>query len=113
MAERVNIDDTDIDDSLAYLVDGKYFTGEIVETNSTGRIIELMTVVNGEADGPDRAWYSDGILKSEQHLVRGRVVGTARRWHPNGVLALQREFDEQGKLVKERLWTEEGEEVVD
>lgn len=110
MTDRVNIDDTELDDALAYTVNGEYFTGEVVESISNGQIIELTTVVNGEVDGPVRAWYNDGTVKLDQTVVRGRVVGTSRRWHPNGTLAEEREFDDRGKLVAQRSWSADGTE---
>lgn len=113
MTNRVNLEDTEIDDSLAYLVDGHLFTGEVVETALNGQIIELITVVNGEIDGPARAWYTDGSLKLEYTVVHGRPVGVSRRWHPNGRLAEEREFDEKGRFAGQRSWTEDGEEVAD
>ncbi len=101
-----------MDDSLAYLVNGQYFTGEVIETCSNGQIVELTTVVNGEIDGPVRAWYPDGSVKLEMTVVRGRAAGVSRRWHPNGRLADEREFDEKGNFVAERSWTANGEEIA-
>lgn len=38
---RINIDDTDMDDNLSYTYNGELFTGEVVETNPAGDVIEL------------------------------------------------------------------------
>jgi antitoxin component YwqK of YwqJK toxin-antitoxin module len=112
MTEQRNIDDARIDDAMAYLIDGEYFTGELIETLPNGCVIELTTVNKGMVDGPQRAWYADGKLKYEAYVARSRVVGTAREWHPDGTLAEESEFDERGKLVCRRSWTPDGKETL-
>jgi antitoxin component YwqK of YwqJK toxin-antitoxin module len=105
---RINIDDVDFDDGVNYLHDGLPMTGEVVETDHDGNVIELTPVVNGRANGVELSWYSDGTLHIETTVVDGRATGTSRRWHRNGQLAEERDFDPRGALVAIRLWDEDG-----
>lgn len=52
---RINIDDAEVDDSLRYTDEGHLFTGEIVEVDRNGNMIELWTVV--------------GIGQGKEHLA--------------------------------------------
>lgn len=105
---RINIDETDIGDDLAYRYKGELFTGEVVETDPHGRIISLLTLTDGRGNGPELSWFSNGQLKTETTLRDGRPVGASREWHANGALADERVFDERGFLVEYRRWNEDG-----
>lgn len=105
---RINIDDTDIGDDLIYRYQGEPFTGELVETNRTGQIITLITLVEGRRHGPELSWFPTGQLETETILEHGRPIGTSRAWHSNGQLADERVFDEQGRVVESRRWNEDG-----
>lgn len=105
---RINIDDTDIGDDLIYRSRGKPFTGEVVETDQSGRVINLMTMVDGRAHGPELSWFPDGQLKTETTLKDGRPVGISRAWHANGQLADERVFDDRGFIIESRRWNEDG-----
>ena len=52
---RVNIDDTDFDDGLRYFYKGEPLTGEAVETDPDGNMIEITTFRNGVEEG--RSWH--------------------------------------------------------
>lgn len=105
---RINIDDTDIGDDLAYRYRGQPFTGEVVETNRAGQVINLMTLVDGRGHGPELSWFPNGQLETETLLEEGRPVGTSRAWHANGQLADERVFDERGIVIESRRWNEDG-----
>jgi hypothetical protein len=108
---RVDFDDVDFDDGVTYIYDGRPLTGEVVETDHDGNVIELTPVVDGRANGVDRTWYSDGTLRIETTVVDGRATGTSRMWHPNGRLAEERDFNQRGDLVAIRWWDEDGNPV--
>jgi antitoxin component YwqK of YwqJK toxin-antitoxin module len=105
---RIDIDDVDFDDGVHYRYNGELVTGEVVETDRDGNLIELTPVVDGRPNGVERAWYADGTLRVETTVVNGNATGTSRKWHPNGRLAEERDFDRSGGLVAIRLWDEDG-----
>lgn len=105
---RINIDELDIGDDLAYYYEGELFTGEVVETDQNGHIIAFLTLVDGRGNGPEWLWFSDGRLKTETMVRDGRAVGVSREWHPNGQLAQESEFDAQGQMMSIRRWNEDG-----
>jgi antitoxin component YwqK of YwqJK toxin-antitoxin module len=107
---RINLDDTSYgdDEEEIYRYNGELITGDVVETDRDGNVIGLTPVVNGRANGVERAWYSDGTLRLEIPVVNGNATGTSRQWHPNGQLAEERDFDGRGDLVAIRLWAEDG-----
>lgn len=105
---RVNIDDTDFDDSLRYFYQGEPLTGEAVETDLDGNVIELTTFRNGVEEGPQLAWYSDGSPKYESRLSNGNPVGVVRKWYRSGQLQEEREFDQHSKMLGVRQWNDDG-----
>lgn len=108
---RINIDDADIGDDLAYRYRGELFTGEVVETDQDGKVVNLLTLVDGRGNGPELSWFPSGQLKTETMLQDGKPVGTSRSWHPNGVLADERVFDDRGFVVGSRNWNDDGSEA--
>ena len=105
---RIDIDETTVDDGSHYFCNGGLFTGELEETDPAGNVIALTPVTNGRPHGVDREWYPDGTLRSETTVVDGVATGTSREWHRNGRLAEERDFDERGRLIATRKWTEDG-----
>ena len=107
---RVDLDDpdTDVDIGQRYTYRGQPFTGELYETDGSGRMVTLFGVRDGIPDGPHREWFPDGTPKVEIMVVNGRAQGTSRRWHDNGRLAEEREFDDDGGLTRIRRWAEDG-----
>jgi antitoxin component YwqK of YwqJK toxin-antitoxin module len=104
---HVYLDDNELDDSLRLVHDGEPFTGELV--NGYGdTLLSLETYRDGFRDGPTREWHEDGTLKAEGTNRHGVAVGTFRRWHPNGRLAVEKQFDDAGRLLGERRWDEDG-----
>jgi antitoxin component YwqK of YwqJK toxin-antitoxin module len=108
---RVDIDDTEQEDGFTYTYRGETFTGEVVELDADGTVVELIEVVNGVPHGIERAWYPDRTLRLETRIVAGWAVGTSRYWHPNGTLAEERDFDDRGNLVAIRRWDQSGQPV--
>jgi antitoxin component YwqK of YwqJK toxin-antitoxin module len=73
-----------------------------------GRLLSLTTYVDGLDDGPFRVWSGDGVLVVEGASRRGRPVGVSREWHKNGARKVEREYGEQGVLLRYRAWDEDG-----
>ena len=106
---RVDVDDQDLDmdEDLYYSYRDELFTGVMVEHYPNGELAAEVGYRGGRPEGPARAWYDDGTLKSE-HVVSGRrVVGTARQFHPNGRPAEERRFRD-GNVAETRRWDENG-----
>jgi antitoxin component YwqK of YwqJK toxin-antitoxin module len=106
--QRVNEDDTDMDEAQRVLYQGVPFTGEVVETDDEGTVIGLNTYRDGREDGPQREWFNDGMLRSEYHAAGGLPTGESREWHTNGQLARRQEFDQYGVLRLREVWDENG-----
>jgi antitoxin component YwqK of YwqJK toxin-antitoxin module len=106
--QRVNADDTDMDEAQRVLFQGVPFTGEVVELDDDGVVIELNTYRDGREDGPQREWFNDGMLRSEYHASGGSPTGESRDWHPNGQLARRQEFDQYGVLRLREVFSEDG-----
>jgi antitoxin component YwqK of YwqJK toxin-antitoxin module len=103
---RVHYDDTTMIDGTYVLVDGEFYTGEVVDT-SGDVVISLNTYVDGLEDGPQREFFYDGSPSDAYQAVRGHAVGTSREWHPNGRLARVRVFDDTGSVESEDTWDED------
>jgi antitoxin component YwqK of YwqJK toxin-antitoxin module len=105
---RVQEDDLEWDDNNLPSYQGEPFTGESVETMPDGRLLSLTTYVDGLDEGPFRVWSGDGVLVVEGTSRRGRPVGVSREWYPNGAPKIEREYSEQGELLRYRSWDEDG-----
>ncbi|MDT0304781.1 toxin-antitoxin system YwqK family antitoxin [Streptomonospora wellingtoniae] len=111
--ERVEDTDIEYDDGIAFLNDDVY-TGEVVELDSDGNVIGLITYKRGHEHGPWLEWYSSGARKVEGQVDIGKgAVGTWRHWHENGRLAQERRFDDRGRALSNRTWDAEGNLVED
>jgi antitoxin component YwqK of YwqJK toxin-antitoxin module len=106
--QRVNADDTDMDESERVLYQGAPFTGETVETDDDGVVIRVNTYRDGREDGLQREWFNDGMLRSEYNASEGLPRGEAREWHENGQLWRRQEFDRFGHLSVREEWDENG-----
>lgn len=97
-----------------YLVhhEGELFTGIAYELRPDGSPWSEVSYTRGLEDGPAREWYEDGTLQSESTSKLGVTHGVSKEWHPNGRLrsekvvelgyrVSEKEWDEQGRLVKE------------
>lgn len=73
---RINIDDADIGDGLAYRYSGKLFTGEMVETDQDGQC--------SKSPDPGRRTgeWTRAILVNPSGIIRRRkdVNGELQRW---------------------------------
>jgi antitoxin component YwqK of YwqJK toxin-antitoxin module len=104
---HVFLDDSELDDSLRLVHEGEPFTGELVNTYGE-TLIFLETYRDGWRDGPLREWYEDGTPKAEGMARHSLAVGTYREWHRNGRLAVEKLFNDKGRLVSEKHWDEDG-----
>lgn len=109
---RVPIDELDYSDQHIYLYEGQPFTGIAYEALPDGQVVAEESYVDGGLKGPSREWYPTGELKSEVYYKSGAPHGKCREWYQHGILKLEclyeysiiierKEWDENGKLVKE------------
>ncbi|MGW0773105.1 toxin-antitoxin system YwqK family antitoxin [Streptomyces sp. NPDC002835] len=107
---RISIDDPDVDmdDARRILYRGALFTGEAAECQG-GHLVSLDEYTEGVLNGWSRAWYLNGILRSEGYVRHGRAVGVFKEWHSNGVLKYRKFFDGRPGSLRERdTWDEHG-----
>ncbi|MGW5105766.1 toxin-antitoxin system YwqK family antitoxin [Nocardia sp. NPDC004123] len=97
-------------DDLRLEYRGEPFTGEVVTTLGD-QLLAQAFYVDGISHGLQRAWWSDGQLKSQGEMDFGTPQGVHREWHRNGRLAKERQFDEMGRLRAVQIWDESGSAV--
>ena len=105
---RVDFDDVVTEDDLKVTLDGRAFTGEVVERARSGQVVALTTYSNGIEDGPSAEWYPSGERKATGSVSWRMAVGVHVEWHRNGRLAAQDEFDDRGGHLSLRRWDESG-----
>ncbi len=115
---------------------GVLFTGKTIELYTDGQIWNERTYIDGRQEGAEKGWNQDGSLLFERHFVAGKEEGMFQEWYENGQLAAQGDFEggrehgkhlawnkqgllkgewtyEQGELIHEKMWSEEGEVMYD
>ncbi|MGP4021037.1 toxin-antitoxin system YwqK family antitoxin [Saccharopolyspora sp. 5N708] len=102
-----------MDDRMITSYQGRPFTGEIVDFDPNGTMIELTTYADGIEHGPQVEWFPDGTKQLEGQCDHGQAVGEWREWHPTGQLARYDEFNDLGDLLKRKRWDESGELLED
>ncbi|KAK2757936.1 hypothetical protein FQN54_004342 [Arachnomyces sp. PD_36] len=109
----VNQEEISWDEGLYIIYQGEDFTGEMVDFDENGVMIELVNYYGGLAHGWQYEWFPDGLKKMQGRCNRGSAVGEWHEWFPNGQLARHDVFTDSGQLLKRERWTETGELVVD
>ena len=69
---------------------GKVYTGWLMETIGDAKFVQLFQVVDGKGNGPFVQYFADGKKRISTQLVDNLLQGLWRQW------------DEEGKLIKER-----------
>ncbi|MEU7258603.1 hypothetical protein AB0B21_22720 [Streptomyces rimosus] len=108
MKKRIEHKDTHRDKDARLHCGDELVTGEVVSRDHEGRVIALISYVEGVPSGPHVRWYPDGTKKKEGQTRRGLAVGAWRKWHPNGQLAEHTVFDDRGMPVRRQAWDREG-----
>lgn len=106
---RIDFDELDWDeDQRAVTADGPY-TGEVVERDSAGNVVAVITYRDGFKDGRETHYFPDGRLAFEGHWRWGAGgVGVHRSWHDNGQLKEEAHYNDQGQLVEVRRFAPDG-----
>ncbi|MEU7639521.1 MULTISPECIES: toxin-antitoxin system YwqK family antitoxin [unclassified Streptomyces] len=110
---RVEYDDCYRDEGARLIYEDDLLTGEAVSRDRQGRVIGLLSFVDGVSSGPQTEWYPDGTKKSEGRTRYGLAIGDWRKWHPNGQLAEHKVFSTQGRYERVQKWDKEGNLVKD
>lgn len=108
MNVRIEHKDTHRDEDSRLHCGDELVTGEVVSRDREGRIIALISYVDGVPSGPHIRWYPDGTKKKEGQTRWGLAVGDWRKWHPNGQLAEHTVFDLRGMPVRSQAWDKDG-----
>ena len=110
---RIEFDDLEWDqDQCAVTADGPY-TGEVVERDSNGTILAVITYREGFKDGKEAHYFPDGRLAFEGHWRWGAGgVGVHKSWHANGQLKEEAQYNDKGYLQEIRRYREDGTPVA-
>jgi antitoxin component YwqK of YwqJK toxin-antitoxin module len=110
---RVDEDDLDWDDHNMPVCNGEPFTGESVEYGQGGRLLSLVTYVDGREDGPFRVWTNVGVLVVEGRSRHGTPVGRQREFCDDGAPKVEREYSDKGELLRLKRWNADGAVTTD
>tara|TARA_B100001248_G_scaffold254599_1_gene233161 strand:+ start:4087 stop:4584 length:498 start_codon:yes stop_codon:yes gene_type:complete len=78
------------------------FTGRAIEYQE-GRIpLAEAYFYNGQRDGTERFWFSNGSMKTESHWYKGKRNGFFKKWKEDGTLISVEKYEEN-KLVESIL----------
>ena len=102
---------------------GKPFTGLTYELYDNGKLVYYCFYKYGFEDGDYLEFYKNGNIKSKQYMKYGRIRGKEEIWYESGktksiaeyefgVCLNRKEWDEDGKLVNEKLEPTENEKKL-
>jgi antitoxin component YwqK of YwqJK toxin-antitoxin module len=108
---RVDAGELEWEDYVTYY-QGKPFSGVAVELRPNGSVWSEETYLNGLLDGVSRDYHENGSLDSETVYKQGIANGPSRAFYASGqpkyermielgICVRSREYDEQGRLIKE------------
>ncbi len=75
---------------------------------NNGKLASEQTYVRGHQDGPERSWYENGQLDTELAYRGGVAEGPFRHWHENGQLAAERRIVSNEAVGIGRWWDARG-----
>jgi hypothetical protein len=108
--DELDYDYLDNDSHLVFMYKSKRFTGVSYDDVPYDGLFEI-SYVDGLQEGPQRAWYLSGQLKSETLFRADMRHGHDREYREDGALALETLY-EYGVRVSSRTFAEDG-SVVD
>jgi antitoxin component YwqK of YwqJK toxin-antitoxin module len=108
MTTRVDHQELVHDDDGVMFYRGVPYTGVAFDCWPNGVVATETHYKDGIEDGPERSWYSTGVLESDCTHDHGRVRGLLRKWHPNGRLMLEEEIGEGAAVLRKKEWDLEG-----
>ncbi len=60
------------------------FSGYMIETETDGRVVYRLPILNGHESGLAKGWYNSGEKLMERWFVAGKKEGLYKQWWPNG-----------------------------
>jgi antitoxin component YwqK of YwqJK toxin-antitoxin module len=110
--KRVPANKVRFEDDGLYYCDGEPFTGVKFTEFPDGSLRSESEYRDGLRWGKSREWHKNGTLVSEAEFFRDVLHGVAREWSPAGrpeseivceygITLHEREWDDEGNLVKE------------
>lgn len=90
-----------------YYCEGAPFTGTAYATFPNGALENESEYRDGLPWGKSRSWDMDGSLFAESDMYRDALHGAAREWSPGGQL-ISETVAEYGVTLREREWDEQG-----
>ena len=110
---QIDFDDLDMDeDQVALGPDGEPYTGEVIERDTAGNVVAVITYRNGFKDGKETHFYPDGTLAFEGVWRFAEVgVGVHRSWYENGKIKAVTYYDEAGQIERVEDYREDGSRI--
>jgi hypothetical protein len=108
--DELDYDYLDNDSHLVFMHKGKRFTGASYDDDPYDGLWEV-SYVDGLQEGPERAWYLSGQLKSETMFRADMRHGHDREYREDGTLASETIY-EYGVRVNSRTFAEDGSVVA-
>ncbi|MET7768690.1 hypothetical protein [Nocardia sp. NPDC005366] len=87
---------------------GTPFTGDVVEFDDDGGLLEYSTYVNGVLEGSSSHWYPGGAERASRRYERGLPIGTWDEWYPDGQRKQREIYSDSGRLRLRARWSESG-----
>jgi antitoxin component YwqK of YwqJK toxin-antitoxin module len=116
---RFNLEEIEYEPSKAIVVyNDKPITGVIYENHPEGWLWSERYCVEGYYTGPSFGYFSNGKLREEAYMLFNGAHGLQREWNDKGQLIrvgycltavriFERTFDNNGKLIKEFILSED------
>lgn len=73
-----------------------------------GYVAEEMQFLNGILHGPQKIWYTNGKIKTEQFWDYGKQDGILKEWYSNGQIAMEASFEGGLYSGKKTTWYKSG-----
>lgn len=67
-----------------YYLDGKPYTGVVIDKLKSGRVLKSFYCINGKIDGVYLQYYKNGRLYLKQHYSNGKLNGVSKQFQSNG-----------------------------
>lgn len=84
--EIVNYDPSLQKTDHGWLYKEEPFSGYMIETETNGRIVYRLPILDGQENGLAKGWYNTGEKLLERLFVDGKKEGVFKQWWPNGRL---------------------------
>lgn len=106
---QIDFEDLQWDQDQCAVTDAGPYTGEVVERDSAGNVVAVITYRDGFKDGKEIHYFPDGRLAFEGEWRWGAGgVGEHRVWYPSGQLKEVAHYNDKGYLERVDRFGEDG-----